>query len=230
MAANTAVLELCRVKVCSLLFTFPANHEATHTLSKGYAYRCYARASQRVRRDRNAKNSRTSRALARGLKERGRHDPGRKLEGRSSMQVLLQLIVSGIARRHDLRRHRVRLPAHVRDLGDAEFRPGRGADAGRAGRPHASVDPLGHIGLLADDPARAGLRVAAGRRRRTLGVRPAIRIKSESGWIMATIALGIIFKNVAENIWGRDDLHFPSPLPETADQVGGVQRAADGDR
>lgn len=47
-----------------------------------------------------------------------------------------------------------------------------------------------------------------------LGVRPALKIKSE-GWIMATIALGIILKNVAENVWGKDDLRFPSPLPET---------------
>lgn len=47
-----------------------------------------------------------------------------------------------------------------------------------------------------------------------VGVRPAIKIKSEFGWIMSTIALGIIFKNVAENIWGRDDLKFPSPLDE----------------
>ena len=39
-----------------------------------------------------------------------------------------------------------------------------------------------------------------------IGVRPAIRIKSEFGWIMSTIALGIIFKNVAENVWGRDEL------------------------
>jgi branched-chain amino acid transport system permease protein len=46
-----------------------------------------------------------------------------------------------------------------------------------------------------------------------LGVAPAIKTRSEFGWIMATIALGIIFKNVAENIWGRDDLKFPSPLP-----------------
>ncbi len=30
---------------------------------------------------------------------------------------------------------------------------------------------------------------------------------------MSTIALGIIFKNVAENIWGRDVLPFTSPLP-----------------
>ncbi len=47
-----------------------------------------------------------------------------------------------------------------------------------------------------------------------IGVAPAIKIKSEFGWIMSTIALGIIAKNVAENIWGRDDLKFPSPLPE----------------
>ena len=46
------------------------------------------------------------------------------------------------------------------------------------------------------------------------GVRPAIKIKSEFGWIMSTIALGIIFKNVAENIWGRDELPFPSPLDD----------------
>jgi branched-chain amino acid transport system permease protein len=48
-----------------------------------------------------------------------------------------------------------------------------------------------------------------------IGVRPAIKMKSEFGWIMSTIALGIIFKNVAENVWGRDDLKFPSPLPES---------------
>lgn len=49
-----------------------------------------------------------------------------------------------------------------------------------------------------------------------LAVRPAIKSKSESGWIMATIALGLIFRNLAENIWGRDDLKFPSPLPEAS--------------
>jgi branched-chain amino acid transport system permease protein len=53
-----------------------------------------------------------------------------------------------------------------------------------------------------------------------LGVRQAIRTKSEAGWIMATIALGIIFKNLAENIWGRDALRFPSPLPEAALTIG----------
>lgn len=56
-----------------------------------------------------------------------------------------------------------------------------------------------------------------------LGVRRAVAIKSEAGWIMATIALGIIFKNVAENVWGRDALKFPSPLSETPIDVGGVR-------
>ena len=55
-----------------------------------------------------------------------------------------------------------------------------------------------------------------------IGVRPAIKIKSEFGWIMSTIALGIIFKNVAENVWGRDDLKFPSPLPEMPMKVLGA--------
>src|SRR6476469_9700221 len=55
-----------------------------------------------------------------------------------------------------------------------------------------------------------------------IGVRPAIRIKSEFGWIMSTIALAIIFKNVAENIWGKDDLTFPSPLSATPFKILGA--------
>ena len=55
-----------------------------------------------------------------------------------------------------------------------------------------------------------------------IGVRPAIKIKSEFGWIMSTIALAIIFKNVAENIWGKDDLTFPTPLSATPFQVLGA--------
>jgi branched-chain amino acid transport system permease protein len=55
-----------------------------------------------------------------------------------------------------------------------------------------------------------------------LGVRQSMRAKSEFGWIMATIALGIIFRNLAENIWGRDELKFPSPLPEEPISFFGV--------
>lgn len=56
-----------------------------------------------------------------------------------------------------------------------------------------------------------------------LGVRPAIKTKSEFGWIMSTIALGIIFKNLAENIWGRDQLPFPSPLSQHPFEIFGVR-------
>ncbi|MBU6504088.1 MAG: branched-chain amino acid ABC transporter permease [Betaproteobacteria bacterium] len=55
-----------------------------------------------------------------------------------------------------------------------------------------------------------------------VGVRPAIKSKSEFGWIMSTIALGIIFRNVAENIWGRDDMPFPSPLPTAPIHIFGA--------
>ncbi len=55
-----------------------------------------------------------------------------------------------------------------------------------------------------------------------VGVRPAIKTKSEFGWIMTTISLAIIFKNVAENIWGHDDIPFPSPLPTEPLQFFGI--------
>jgi branched-chain amino acid transport system permease protein len=55
-----------------------------------------------------------------------------------------------------------------------------------------------------------------------LGVARAVAAKSEFGWVMSTIALGVIFKNVAENIWGRDDLKFPSPLPEAPVVIAGA--------
>ena len=48
-----------------------------------------------------------------------------------------------------------------------------------------------------------------------VAVMPGLKTKSEFGWIMTTISLAIIFKNVAENLWGHDDLTFPSPLPAT---------------
>ncbi len=53
------------------------------------------------------------------------------------------------------------------------------------------------------------------------GVRPSLKANSE-GWIMATIAIGIIAKNVAENIWGKDDLKFQAPVTDTAFQVAGA--------
>ena len=56
-----------------------------------------------------------------------------------------------------------------------------------------------------------------------VGVQPAIKTKSEFGWIMTTISLAIIFKNVAENVWGHDDITFPSPLPTAPMQFMGIR-------
>ena len=73
------------------------------------------------------------------------------------------------------------------------------------------VNHIGSYWLMLPIALLAGAIYGVGVER--LGIRPALKIKSE-GWIMATIALGIIMKNLAENIWGRDDLKFPSPVSE----------------
>lgn len=43
-------------------------------------------------------------------------------------------------------------------------------------------------------------------------VRLALEQKSE-GWILLTIIMGLLFFSAAENIWGRDDRPFPTPIP-----------------
>jgi branched-chain amino acid transport system permease protein len=45
---------------------------------------------------------------------------------------------------------------------------------------------------------------------------------SESGWIMGTLALGIIFKSLAEVIWGTDELAVASPVGDTPFTVFGL--------
>jgi len=52
-------------------------------------------------------------------------------------------------------------------------------------------------------------------------VRLALEQKSE-GWILLTIILGLFFFSAAENIWGRDDHPFPTPIPSDAVQAFGV--------
>ncbi len=80
-----------------------------------------------------------------------------------------------------------------------------------------------YIGYWAMLPVVVLFGMAQGAAVEWLGVRQAMRMKSESGWIMATIAIGIILKNLAENVWGRDDLKFPSPLPEAPINIAGVR-------
>jgi len=80
----------------------------------------------------------------------------------------------------------------------------------------------GHVGYWLMIPAVLAFGAVQGYVVERLGVAPAIKTKSEFGWIMSTIALGIIFRNTAENLWGKDDLKFPSPLPESPLKLAGV--------
>jgi branched-chain amino acid transport system permease protein len=52
-------------------------------------------------------------------------------------------------------------------------------------------------------------------------VRLALEQKSE-GWVLLTIIVGLFFFSAAENIWGRDDQPFPTPISSDAIQVFGV--------
>jgi branched-chain amino acid transport system permease protein len=53
------------------------------------------------------------------------------------------------------------------------------------------------------------------------GVRLALEQKGE-GWILLTIILGLFLFSVAENVWGRDDRPFPTPISSAPIQVLGV--------
>jgi branched-chain amino acid transport system permease protein len=53
------------------------------------------------------------------------------------------------------------------------------------------------------------------------GVRLALEQKSE-GWILLTIILGLLGFSAAENIWGRDDRPFPTPIPSDPLHVFGI--------
>jgi len=81
----------------------------------------------------------------------------------------------------------------------------------------------GHVGYWMMIPAVLLFGALQGYVVERLGVAPAIKTKSEFGWIMSTIALGIIFRNTAENVWGKDDLKFPSPLSESPLKLLGVR-------
>ena len=53
------------------------------------------------------------------------------------------------------------------------------------------------------------------------GVRLSLEQRSE-GWILLTIILGLFLFSVAENVWGRDDRPFPTPISQEAIHVLGV--------
>lgn len=53
------------------------------------------------------------------------------------------------------------------------------------------------------------------------GVRLALEQKSE-GWILLTIIIGLLGFSAAENIWGRDDRPFPTPISSDAMHFFGI--------
>jgi branched-chain amino acid transport system permease protein len=53
------------------------------------------------------------------------------------------------------------------------------------------------------------------------GVRLALEQKSE-GWILMTIIIGLFGFSAAENIWGRDDRPFPTPISSDPIQLFGI--------
>jgi branched-chain amino acid transport system permease protein len=52
-------------------------------------------------------------------------------------------------------------------------------------------------------------------------VRLALEQKSE-GWILLSIIVGLFLFSAAENIWGRDDRPFPTPIPDASFHLLGV--------
>lgn len=52
-------------------------------------------------------------------------------------------------------------------------------------------------------------------------VRLSLEQKSE-GWVLLTIIMGLFFFSAAENIWGRDDQPFPTPITSDAIHVLGI--------
>ena len=79
-----------------------------------------------------------------------------------------------------------------------------------AGVPYALVLPLGLLfgALLGLFVERAGVRLALEQR--------------SEGWILLTIILGLFLFSAAENVWGKDDRPFPTPISSEPLHFGGV--------
>ena len=79
------------------------------------------------------------------------------------------------------------------------------------GLPYAVVVPLGILfgALLGILVERAAVRLA-------------LEQKSE-GWILLTIIVGLFLVSFAENVWGRDDRPFPTPIPSDPVNILGVE-------
>lgn len=54
-----------------------------------------------------------------------------------------------------------------------------------------------------------------------VAVRLALQQRNE-GWILLTIIVGLFLVSFAENVWGRDDRPFPTPIPDDPIHIFGV--------
>jgi branched-chain amino acid transport system permease protein len=86
-----------------------------------------------------------------------------------------------------------------------------------------TVDAHWHLGYLAALAAAALAGVALGILLERLAIRPALRTGSPVAWVLATVALGIVARNVAERIWGTDDYPFPAPFGTEPLRLGAVR-------
>ena len=55
-----------------------------------------------------------------------------------------------------------------------------------------------------------------------VAIDPSVKTKSTYNWILATLAVGIILKNIAEVFWSTDDFKLASPLGDAPLRIGGV--------
>ncbi len=53
-------------------------------------------------------------------------------------------------------------------------------------------------------------------------IEPSLKSKSNYAWILATLAFGIILKNIVEVFWSTDDFRFDSPLGNAPIRIMGI--------
>lgn len=135
------------------------------------------------------------------------------------MQILIQLIVSGIALGMIYALIAFGYQLTFATSGTLNFGQGEALMLGAL----VGLTLVGHMSYWLMIPLVLVFGALQGIFVERVGVQPAIKTKSEFGWIMTTISLAIIFKNVAENVWGHDDITFPSPLPTDPMQFMGIR-------
>src|SRR6266853_1820471 len=53
-----------------------------------------------------------------------------------------------------------------------------------------------------------------------VAIRPVLRHALSLSWVLSTVAISIILKNAAVNIWGPEQIKFPSPFGDTVLRFG----------